>query len=158
LLAELVERGLATDRQYLFVLDGGKALAKAVHRVFGKDVALQRCQVHKKRNVLDYLPKEHQERIGKKPTAAWGMKDYQEAHKALMAVHKELERLSDSAAHSLLEGMEQTLTVHRLEVPSELRRSLASTNVIESMFSLARHFQRNAKSWKDEKQVERCGW
>lgn len=153
---------LATDRQYLFVLDGGKALAKAVPQVFGSEIAIQRSQVHKKRNVLDYLPKEHQERIGKKLTAAWGMKDYSEAHKALMAVHKELE-LSDSATNSLLEGLEQTLTVHKLGVSSELRRSIASTNTIESMFSmgvvgattLARHYQRNVKHWQNEKQVER---
>lgn len=155
MIAELIERGLAAEKDYLFLLDGSKALSKAVKQVFGQDVAIQRCQAHKRRNVSDYLPNEHKTRIDKKLGAAYAMADPAEAQKALLSVHNELERLNPAAANSLAEGMTETLTVHRLSVGNELRRSLCTTNIIESMFSMARRNNRNVKNWKDQKHIER---
>ncbi len=148
LLEDLVERGLSAEGDYLFVVDGGKALAKAIKKIFGTNSVIQRCQVHKRRNIADHLPKEHQARIDKRLAAAYGMNEVSEARKALEAVFDELAGLSESAAGSLLEGMEETLTVHKLGLKGDLKRILSSTNTIESMFSMARRYQRNVKKWK----------
>ena len=95
---------------------------------------MQRCQAHKRRNVLEQLPDEYQPGIERKLAAAYGMVEYADARRALEQLHKELDRINPSAARSLEEGMEETLTVHKLRVPELLRKSLASTNIIESAF------------------------
>ena len=147
LLEDIVERGLKADDDYLFVIDGSKALAKAVKKVFGANSAIQRCQVHKRRNVSDKLPKEHQERIDKRLAAAYSMNELSEARHALEKVFDELASLNESAAGSLLEGMEETLTVHKIGLTGDLKRTLSSTNSIESMFSMSRRYKRNVKKW-----------
>lgn len=147
LLEDLVERGIRADGDYLFVVDGTKALSKAIKKVFGQNALIQRCQVHKRRNVSEKLPKEHQTRIDKRLSAAYGMNELAQARKSLEAVFDELVALNESAAGSLAEGMEETLTVHKLGLRGDLKRILSSTNTIESMFSMARRYSRNVKKW-----------
>jgi transposase-like protein len=108
-----------------------------------------------KRNVLDHLPEEHKPAVKRKLQAAYAMTGYDEAKGALERLHRELMDLNPSAARSLEEGMEETLTVHKLRVPEQLRRSLASTNVIESAFSVVETVCRNVKRWRDGDQIER---
>lgn len=148
LLEDLVERGLPADGDYLFVVDGAKALTKAIKKLFGANSVIQRCQLHKRRNVSDNLPKEHQTRIDKRLAAAYGMNELGDARKSIEAVFDELVSLNESAAGSLAEGMEETLTVHKLGLNGDLKRILSSTNTIESMFSMSRRYKRNVKKWK----------
>lgn len=149
LLQDLVARGLPAERRYLFVLDGSKALRKAVRSCFGKNAVIQRCQIHKERNVLSHLPKTHQALVRRRLRAAWKMKSYDTAKEELEKVVVYLDGLNPSAAESLREGLEDTIAVHKLEVPDVLRRSLRSTNAIESCFSMTRKFCRNVKNWKN---------
>jgi transposase-like protein len=155
LLDQLIERGLQEKRPYLFVLDGSKALKKSVVKRFGKDVAIQRCIEHKKRNVCDHLPKRHQAVVRMKLRAAWNMTSYTEARAALQALIRYLADLNPSAARSLEEGLEETLTLHRLGVSDLLRKTLRTTNLIESAFSTTRHFCANVKRWRDGRMVQR---
>ena len=113
LLADLIDRGLDTSENLLLILDGAKALHKAVNATFGDKGIVQRCQVHKERNVLSYLPAEYHSSIRQRLRAAWGMNDYKAAKKALFKVAEYLEGISASAASSLREGLEETLTLHR---------------------------------------------
>ncbi len=108
-----------------------------------------------KRNVLDHLPEEHKAGVRRKLQNAYAMKEYEPAKRALTQLHRELMDLNPSAARSLEEGMEETLTVHRLGVPDQLRRTLACTNVIESAFSIVETVCRNVKRWRDGDQIER---
>lgn len=149
LLDELIERGLSTQQRYLFVLDGSKALAKAVKARFGQQVLIQRCRLHKERNIQKYLPKKHHRLLAMKLRAAWGMTDYQEAKKQLYKVHDWLASINQAAAKSLEEGLEQTLTINGLGLPEQLRKLFRSTNIIESCFSLADDLCGNVKRWRD---------
>ena len=106
-----------------------------------------RCQVHKRRNVLDHLTDEQKPGVAKKLNAAYALEDYAAAKQALNNLHRELMDLNPSAARSLGEGMEETLTVHRLHLPMQLRKTMASTNVIESAFSIVEQVCRNVKRW-----------
>ncbi len=155
LLDNLVERGLRSDQKLLFVLDGSKALSKAVKATFGKEAEIQRCQIHKERNVLSYLPKSYHAVVRRRLRNAWGLKSYKEAKKALKSAVDYLREISESAASSLQEGFEETLTLHRLSIPESLRRTLRSTNPIENIFSRVRSHSRNVKNWKSEDMVER---
>jgi putative transposase len=155
LLGELVNRGLDFTAPRLYVLDGGKDLTAAVKKYAGESVAIQRCQVHKRRNVLDHLTDEQKPTVAKKLNAAYALEDHAAAKQALNALHLELMDLNPSAARSLGEGMEETLTVHRLHVPMQLRKTLASTNVIESAFSIVERVCRNVKRWHGGDQRER---
>jgi transposase-like protein len=158
LLADMIRRGLRDDQRYLFVLDGSKALHKAVTSVFGDNAVIQRCQVHKKRNVLSYLPKRYHFQIRSRIQMAWDMTGYPDAKKELEQVVEELKEINDSAARSLEEGLEETLTLHRLGIPPALRRSLRSTNLIENCFSSTKQkFCRNVKNWKNADMVLRWG-
>lgn len=157
LLADLIERGLPTDRKYLIVLDGSKALRKAVRDVFGQDGIVQRCIQHKERNVLSYLPPEYHGRTRQRLRAAWGMSSHEKAKKALLKVVDFLHGISMSAARSLEEGLEDTLTLHRLKVPDRIRISLQTTNPIESCFARAREVCRNVKRWRGPEMVSRWG-
>jgi transposase-like protein len=155
LLSELVERGLDFSTPRLYILDGGKALAAAVKRHAGEAGFIQRCQVHKKRNVVDHVPEQYKADVKRKLQNAYAMVDYQAAKKALDSLHRELMHINPSAARSLAEGMEETLTVHRLRVPQQLRRTLSCTNVIESAFSVVETVCRNVKRWRDGDHIER---
>jgi transposase-like protein len=155
LLSDLLERGLDFTQPRLYVLDGGKALTAAVKKHAGEKAAIQRCQVHKRRNVLDHLTDEQKPGVAKRLNAAYALEDYAAAKQALNVLHRELMDLNPSAARSLGEGMEETLTVHRLRLPMQLRKTLASTNVIESAFSTVEDVCRNVKRWHGGDQRER---
>lgn len=150
LLTSLRDRGLDDQTPRLFLLDGAKALTKAVTEVYGNRAHIQRCLAHKKRNVLDQLPKVHHWRIGAQLSAAWGMNDLDEATDALERILQELDRLSASAAASLREGFDQTLTLHRLGVDPILRNRLSTTNSIENLFSVSRDQFRRVRNWKSD--------
>src|SRR6202166_3723477 len=155
LLGDLVSRGLDFTEPRLYVLDGGKALHAAVRKYAGESAPIQRCQVHKRRNVLDHLTEEQKPLAAKKLNAAYALEDYAAAKQALNGLHRELMDLNPSAARSLGEGMEETLTVHRLHLPMQLRKTMASTNVIESAFSIVEQVCRNVKRWHGGDQRER---
>jgi len=155
LLDDLVQRGLDFSEPRLYLLDGGKALSAAVKKHAGEAAAIQRCQVHKRRNVLDHLTDEQKPSIAKKLNAAYALEEYAAAKTALNTLHRELMDLNPSAARSLGEGMEETLTVHRLRMPPQLRKTLASTNVIESAFSVVERVCVNVKRWHGGDQRER---
>lgn len=155
LLSDLLERGLDFSTPRLYVLDGGKALHTAVRRHAGEAAFIQRCQVHKKRNVVDHLPEEHKADVRRKLQNAYSMADYGDAKRALERLQHELMHLNPSAARSLEEGLEETLTVHKLRVPDQLRRTLSCTNVIESAFSIVETVCRNVKRWQGGDQIER---
>jgi transposase-like protein len=155
LLGELVERGLDFSRPRLYVIDGGKALGTAVRRYAGEAAFIQRCQVHKKRNVIDHLAEEYKADVKRKLNNAYAMMDYGDAKTALERLHRELMDINPSAARSLEEGMEETLTVHKLRIPPQLRKTLSCTNVIESAFSIVETVCRNVKRWRDGDHIQR---
>ena len=155
LLGDLVDRGLDFTEPRLYILDGGKALTAAVKKHAGESAAIQRCQVHKRRNVLDHLTDEQKPAVAKKLNAAYALEGYDAAKEALNTLHRELMDLNPSAARSLGEGMEETLTIHRLHLPAQLRKTMASTNVIESAFSIVEKVCKNVKRWHGGDQRER---
>lgn len=148
LLENIRQRGVDFDVPRLYVLDGGKALAAAVRKVAGKCALIQRCQVHKIRNVVDHLTEDYQTPIRCKMRNAYAQRDYADAKRALEKLLRELMDLNPSAARSLEEGLEDTLTVHRLRVPDKLRQTLRSTNPIESAFATVETVCRNVKRWQ----------
>jgi len=155
LLGDLVTRGFDFSETRLYVLDGGKALHAAVRKHAGDAAPIQRCQVHKRRNVLDNLADDEKEAVSKKLNAAYATEEYEPAKLALDALHRELMPLNPSAARSLAEGLEETLTVHKLHVHSQLRMTLSNTNVIESAFAIVERVCLNVKRWHGGDQRER---
>lgn len=157
LFRNLLERQiLSEEATYLFVVDGGKGLKGAIKEVFGKRAYVQRCIVHKKRNVKEKLPKKEQQEFDQKFNAAYGKKTHKAAEKAFLKLINELKLgHRQGAANSLTEGLTDLLTLHRLGICGVLRRSLYSTNCIESVFSSARYYSRNVKRWHKEEQMER---
>lgn len=149
LLEDLISRGLDAARPRLYVLDGGKALHKAVVDTFGVAALLQRCQVHKKRNVLSYLPESEQANVSNAITMAYREFDYSTAKSKLMAIANSLENRYPRAAASMLEGLEETLTVHRLKIPGTLRETLCSTNPMESANSVCRGIIHRVSNFRD---------
>ncbi len=156
LLDDLIGRGLSKDKPYLFVLDGAKALKKAVVSRFGSRALIQRCRVHKKRNIQKYLPKQYHGMLSLKLKVAWDMTEYDKALKELRKVHDWLASINQAAAASLEEGLEETLTINRLGLPPQLRRIFSSTNLIESCFSRAGDLCRGVKRWRDGNMA--CRW
>jgi putative transposase len=148
LLVGLRERGLDVNRPMFVGLDGSKALRKAVVDVLDHPV-IQRCQLHKIRNVKDHLPQRLRSSVGRKMTDAYHADSALEAEAALLALATELDRTHPGAAASLREGLAETLTVLRLNVPPTLARTLRSTNCIESMISVCREHASNVKRWRD---------
>lgn len=148
LLTGLRDRGLDTTRPILAVLDGAKALAAGVKEVFDQPV-IARCQQHKLRNVRDHLPENMRGPVEKRMRKAYHSDSALEAEALLEALAKELDKTHPGAAGSLREGMAETLTVLRLEVPPTLARTLRSTNAVESMISISRDHSRNVKRWRD---------
>jgi putative transposase len=148
LLVDLRDRGLDVTRPMLVGIDGSKALRKAVLDVLDHP-AIQRCQLHKVRNVKDHLPQRLRSSVGRRMTDAYHAGSALEAEAALLALAKELDRTHPGAAASLREGLDETLTVLRLGVPPTLARTLRSTNCIESMISVCREHAGNVKRWRD---------
>jgi putative transposase len=147
LLTNLVERGLRTDRSVLVILDGSKALYKAVTETFGAAAWIQRCQVHKARNVRDYLPKAQQAWVRDAMRRALRSETRPEARHQLEALARRVEARYPQAAASIREGLEEVVTVLDLPVHGLLRRALATTNTIESLIQRVRHVHRNVKRW-----------
>jgi transposase-like protein len=155
LLSNLVERGLDTGRRILFIIDGSKALAKAIRNVMGKRATIQRCQVHKKRNVMEHLPERRRQSVGEMMDTAYRCRDPKRAMDMLKKIARQLEQKHPSAATSLREGLEETLTVKLFQLPEELERILSTTNAIENLNSVIRRIQRNVKRWRDGQMVLR---
>jgi putative transposase len=147
LLADLVGRGLDVEQGVLVVLDGSKALRAAVDEVFGP-VPVQRCHRHKERNVLEHLPERDRPAVKARLRHAWASDNHALALEGLRALVRELEHSHPGAAASLTEGLEETLTLIRLGIRGHLKKTLASTNPIESMIEIIRRTSRNVKRWQ----------
>jgi putative transposase len=149
LLDNLVERGIDPAVSRLFIVDGAKALSKAIRATFGTTVAIQRCQIHKARNVMDRLPKELRASTRRVLRQAWELDDAEKADKLIRNLARRLDQDRPGVAASILEGLDEILTVVRLKLPIELRRSLACTNIAENMMGTIRRVTRNVKRWRN---------
>jgi putative transposase len=149
LLADLVDRGLDPEQAILFVIDGGKALRRAIKDVFGEHALVHRCHRHKQRNVTDLLPERDRDTVRGRMRAAWALSDAELARQRLELLASELDRTWPDAAGSLREGMADTLTLIGLGIDGQLAKTLCSTNPCESMIEIVRYTQRNVKRWKD---------
>ena len=147
LLSDLVERGLDPEQGMLFVIDGAKALRKAIRSVFG-EAPVQRCVRHKERNVLEHLPERDRPAVKRRLRAAWAEHDHDRALERLQTLAGELDHSHPGAAGSLREGMTETLTLTRLGIRDNLKRTLESTNPCESMIECVRRTSRNVKRWQ----------
>ncbi len=148
LLANLQSRGLHTDRSLLVILDGAQALHKATRAVFGEAALIQRCQVHKLRNILDHLPERQRPWVQAIVRRAYQATDVKTATRLLTDLAKRLDEEYPSAASSVREGLDETLTVLTLHLSARLQRSLVTTNAAESLLSRTRHVKRNVKRWR----------
>jgi transposase-like protein len=155
LLSNLQSRGLRTDRSLLVLLDGSKALRKAVRETFGDAALVQRCQIHKLRNILDHLPERQRPWVKAILQRAYRSADVATATRLLRDLAKRLEVDHPSAAESVREGLEETLTIIALGLADALRRSLSTTNAAESLISRTRHVKRNVKRWRGGQMVLR---
>jgi putative transposase len=155
LLTRLRDQGLPTDRKYLFVIDGAKALRAGIEEVFGADQPVQRCRNHKVRNVLDELPEEQRGQTLNLMRAAWKVSTAEEGEKRLEQLARFLEHDYESAAKSLREGMAEMFTLQKLQIPASLHKCLATTNIIESSQSGVRRRTHNITRWRDQDMVER---
>jgi len=154
-LNELIERGLKYDRGLLCILDGAKGLRKAINGVLGNKGIVQRCQWHKRENVLAYLPKSVQEQFRTKLQRAYNKETYEHAKKALQSIRSELKLINESAVRSLDEGFEETLTIHRLGMHEEMKRSFRTSNIIESIMAAVGQKTDKIDYWKNSNQKQR---
>ena len=155
LFSDLVGRGLDFRQLHLNLIDGSKALRNGVRKHCGDRSPILRCQLHKRRNIVGHFADEEQAGWDRRLANAYDLRSYKEAKAALLRIQDELNHVNPSAARSLEEGLEETLTLHRLKVPVELWKTLRSTNVIESAFSIVRVVCRNVKRWRPGNQIER---
>jgi len=147
LVEDLVARGVRSDRSRLFVIDGSKALVAAIRKTFGRRALIQRCQVHKRRNVEDHLPESMKKQVGRTMTAAYRCGTFERAKRMLVALARQLDKKHPSAAASLREGLDETLTILHFGLPSGLERTLATTNAIEFVNSRIRNKTHNVTKW-----------
>lgn len=155
LLADLVDRGLDADRMRLWVIDGGKALRKAVVQTFGAKALIQRCQEHKRRNVIEHLPQDMHAGVNRALRDAWTAGDVELTRRQLTRLAGSLQGKHPGAAASLREGLEETLTVLSLGLTGALYRTLRCTNPIENLNGLIAHYTRNVKRWNGGQMVLR---
>jgi transposase-like protein len=155
LLDNLVGRGLDPAVCRLFIVDGAKALSKAIRNTFGRHAPIQRCQVHKARNITERLAKPLHASVRKALRQAWELDDTDKAERLIKNLARRLEHDAPGVSASILEGLDEILTVTRLGLPVELRRSLACTNIIENMNGTIRQVCRNVKRWRDAKMALR---
>ena len=148
LIDNLVERGLDPKVPRLFIIDGAKALAKAIRQSFGHNAAIQRCQIHKARNIMERLPKPLHAAVRRALRQAWELDDADKAEKLIRNLARRLEHDAPGVSASILEGLDEILTVSRLRLPSDLRRSLACTNIVENVMGTVRRVCRNVKRWR----------
>ncbi|HXX68051.1 MAG TPA: IS256 family transposase, partial [Polyangiaceae bacterium] len=147
LVEDLVARGVRSDRSRFFVIDGSKALVAAIRKTFGRRALIQRCQVHKRWNVEDHLPESMKKQVGRTMTTAYRCGHFERAKRMLLALARQLDKKYPSAATSLREGLEETLTVLRFELPQGLERTLSTTNAIEFVNSRIRKKTHNVTKW-----------
>jgi len=152
---KLKERGLKYEHGLLFVVDGSKGEGKAIKEQFKGRGLMQRCQFHKRENILSYLPKKEHGYWSRRIQDAYSKEKYEEAKELLMGIKTELRKKNPSAANSLEEGFEETLTIHKLGVAELLRTSLKTTNCIESMFSQVERYTRRVCRWRNGDQIQR---
>ena len=155
LVDNLLSRGLRVNKLMLFVIDGAKALTKVIRQTFGKNAVIQRCQRHKMENVKSHLPKGLQMLVSLEMRRAYQSDDVNKARGILKGLIYRLEDAHPGAAASLREGLEETLTVIALRLPKALRRSLQTTNIVESGMSIVREVSRHVKRWRSGKMVLR---
>ena len=156
LLNDLLERGLQVDGRILCVIDGGRGIRKALVDVFGDLAVVQRCMVHKKRNILDHLPPQRKAYVSRMLTEAWSSDSATLARRRLKTLLQWLESNGENgAAGSLREGMEETLTVAKLDLPGALRTFLVTTNAIENLIGTSRRISRNVKRWRSGEMIVR---
>ncbi len=155
LLRTLIDRGLVVERRRLVVIDGSKGLAKALKTTFDRWIVIQRCRVHKSRNVLEHLPKHLRPWFQVRLRKIWKLEDPEEAQRQLLILARELEREYPGAAASLREGLEETLTVNRLGLSGALLRTLRSTNPIENLQGRMKDVASNVKRWRNGSMVLR---
>jgi putative transposase len=149
LIDNLIERGLDPEVCRLFIVDGAKALSKVIRSTFGRHTPIQRCQIHKARNVIERLPKQLHASVRKALRQAWEFDDADKAERLLRNLARRLEQEAPGVASSILEGLDEILTVNRLGLPAQLRRSLACTNGIENMIGTVRRVCHNVKRWRN---------
>jgi hypothetical protein len=149
LIDNLIERGLDPTVCRLFIIDGAKALSKVIRRTFGGHTPIQRCQLHKARNVIERLPKPLHASVRRALRQAWELDDADKAERLLRNLARRLDQEAPGVAASILEGLDEMLTVNRLKLPAKLRRSLACTNSIENMMGTVRRVCRNVKRWRN---------
>src|SRR5208283_2001040 len=149
LIDNLIERGLDPRVCRLFIVDGAKALTKVLRSTFGRHTPIQRCQIHKARNVIERLPKPLQASVRRALRQAWELDDADKAERLLRNLARRLDQEAPGVAASILEGLDEMLTVNRLALPFKLRRSLACTNSIENMVGTVRRVCRNVKRWRN---------
>ncbi len=152
MLSDLIARDFTFTGGLLCVIDGSKGIRKALEQTWGAQAVIQRCQWHKRENVVSYLPEELQEKYRKRMQQAYQITDYHKAQAALIEVGAELNKINLQSYHSLLEGLDETLTLHRLELREELGRSFTTTNCIESINSQLVKYTRKVKRWMDSEQ------
>ena len=155
LIDNLIERGLDPRICRLFIVDGAKAVTKVIRSTFGRHTPIQRCQVHKARNVTDRLPKPLHAAVRKALRQAWELDDADKAERLLRNLARRLEQEAPGVAGSILEGLDEMLTVNRLALPAQLRRSLACTNSIENVMGTVRRVCRNVKRWRNARMALR---
>ena len=155
LLSDLIDRGLAAEAPRLWVIDGGKAIRRAIVDLFGASALVQRCQEHKRRNVLDHLPEDLHASVGRALRDAWETKDHALAKRQLERLAHSLSKNHPGAASSLREGLEETLTLIELGIEEALYRTFRTTNPIENLNGRIAHYTRNVKRWRDGEMVLR---
>jgi transposase-like protein len=148
LIDSLVERGLDPAIPRLFIIDGAKALSKAIRRTFGRHTPIQRCQIHKARNIIERLPPSQHAAVRRVLRQAWELDDADKAEKLIRNLARRLEYEAPGVSGSILEGLDEMLTVTRLGLPTNLRRALACTNIIENVMGTVRQVCRNVKRWR----------
>lgn len=155
LLADLEHRGLRLVKQTIWITDGGSGVIKTLKTRFGKKLIHQRCTIHKDRNIQNHLARQYRKEAHRQYRVALEQESYRDARQMLLEFEKWLRKKNESAANSLLEALDEILTLHRLKVPALLKKALHSTNLIESMFSTVRHCERNIKCYRDSKMMQR---
>jgi transposase-like protein len=155
LFGDMERRGMALTREIIWITDGGKGVIKALRKRFGKKLIHQRCTIHKDKNIQRHLAKKYRKEAHRRFRMALEHNSYEDARQMLLDMEKWLRSINESAADSLMEAIEEILTVHKLKVPGLLRKTLHSTNPIESMFSIVRDAEGNIKRYRNSRMMQR---
>ncbi len=155
LFGDMERRGMELEQEIIWITDGGKGIIKALRKRFGKKLIHQRCTIHKDKNIQRHLAKKYRKEAHRRFRTALEQNSYEDARQMLLDMEKWLRCINESAADSLMEAIEEILTVHKLKVPGLLRKTLHSTNPIESMFSIVRDAEGNIKRYRNSRMMQR---